>query len=82
MSGRAERPETLGGGVVIHHDIMRSVMTERSRELRARAEAERDARTARRAREFWAERAERFAARRSARREVRRAHCRDAAPAR
>ncbi|MFB4306342.1 hypothetical protein [Actinomadura sp. GTD37] len=50
-----------------HHDIMQSIMSERSRELRSRAGAERDARMARRAREFWAERAERYAARRVAR---------------
>ncbi|MFA1540008.1 hypothetical protein [Actinomadura monticuli] len=53
---------------MFHHDIMQSIMTERSRELRARAAAERDAGTARRAREFWADRAERFAVRRAARR--------------
>ncbi|QKW38728.1 hypothetical protein HUT06_35820 [Actinomadura sp. NAK00032] len=55
---------------MFHHDIMRSVMTDRSRELRTRAAAERDARLARRAREFWAERAERFGTRREARRDV------------
>lgn len=44
-----------------HHDIMQSIMNERAREMRARAGVERDARLARKAREFWAERAERFA---------------------
>ncbi|GAA1850700.1 hypothetical protein [Actinomadura bangladeshensis] len=58
-----------------HHDIMQSIMSERTRELRARAEAERDARFARRAREFWADRAERVTA-------VRRARRHGAAPAR
>ncbi|MEV4675738.1 MULTISPECIES: hypothetical protein [Actinomadura] len=67
---------------MFHHDIMRSVMTERSRELRARAAAERDARFARRAREFWAERAERFAVRRNVRRDVRSACQQGPAPAR
>ncbi|TMR42319.1 hypothetical protein [Actinomadura geliboluensis] len=67
---------------MFHHDIMRSVMTERSRELRTRAAAERDARLARRAREFWAERAERFGTRREVRRDVRGARRQGAAPAR
>jgi hypothetical protein len=60
---------------VYHHDIMQSIMSERGRDLRARAGAERDARLARRAREFWAERAERVPA-------VRRARRHGAAPAR
>ena len=44
-----------------HHDIMRSVMRERSREMRAEARAVHAGRLARRAREFWADRAERSA---------------------
>ncbi|NKZ07079.1 hypothetical protein [Actinomadura latina] len=51
-----------------HHDFMQAIMRERTRDLRTRAEAERDARLARRAREYWADRAERFAVRRDARR--------------
>ncbi|NVI93097.1 hypothetical protein [Actinomadura sp. BRA 177] len=58
-----------------HHDIMQSIMSERAAGLRTRAAAERDARLARRAREFWAERAERVTA-------VRRARRHGAAPAR
>ncbi|MEV3922442.1 hypothetical protein [Actinomadura coerulea] len=61
-----------------HHEIMQSLMSERTRALRAQAAAERDARLVRRAREYWAERAERIAARPAARRHRRR----DAAPAR
>ncbi|NDU76269.1 hypothetical protein GWI34_27105 [Actinomadura sp. DSM 109109] len=51
-----------------HHEIMQSLMSERTRALRAEAAAERDARLVRRAREYWAERAERFAARPAVRR--------------
>ncbi|TDB85522.1 hypothetical protein E1264_20835 [Actinomadura sp. KC216] len=53
---------------MFHHEIMRSVMRERARELRAEARAVRAGRTARRAREYWAERAERVAAARPVRR--------------
>ncbi|WP_396454947.1 hypothetical protein [Actinomadura sp.] len=60
---------------MFHHDIMQSIMTERGRDRRARAAEERDARLARRAREFWADRAERSAP-------VRRARRQGAAPAR
>lgn len=42
---------------MFHRDIMYSIMQERTRELRARAKAERDAGVARRARAFWAEQA-------------------------
>ncbi|CND56294.1 Uncharacterised protein [Mycobacterium tuberculosis] len=58
-----------------HHDIMQSIMSERAAEMRARAKAERDARFARRAREFWADRAERVTT-------VRRTRRQGAAPAR
>ncbi|GGQ01992.1 hypothetical protein BKA00_004248 [Actinomadura coerulea] len=61
-----------------HHEIMQSLMSERTRALRAQAAAERDARLVRRAREYWAERAERIAARPASRRH----RHRDAAPAR
>ncbi|RFS81901.1 hypothetical protein D0T12_29775 [Actinomadura spongiicola] len=44
-----------------HHDIMRSVIREREREMRAEADAIRAGRLARRARDYWAERAERVA---------------------
>ncbi|TDD36870.1 hypothetical protein E1287_10140 [Actinomadura sp. KC06] len=42
---------------MFHHDIMQSIMQERGRELRAEARAVQAGRTARRAREYWAERA-------------------------
>lgn len=63
------------GDTVYHHDIMQSIMSERGGEMRARAEAERDARSARQAREFWADHAERVTA-------VRRTRRHGAAPAR
>ncbi|WP_168221257.1 hypothetical protein [Actinomadura sp. WMMA1423] len=53
---------------MFHHEIMQSLMTERARELRAEAGAARDARLARRAREYWAERAERLTPRQAGRR--------------
>ncbi|TDD80166.1 hypothetical protein [Actinomadura rubrisoli] len=53
---------------MFHHDIMHSIMQERARDLRAEGRAARDARTARRARAFWAELAERTTTRRASRR--------------
>ncbi|TDD61826.1 hypothetical protein E1293_44630 [Actinomadura darangshiensis] len=50
-----------------HHEMMRAIADERVRVRRTEARGVRDARLARRAREYWAERAERIAAR-SARR--------------
>ncbi|WP_433474123.1 hypothetical protein ACQPZP_35925 [Spirillospora sp. CA-142024] len=46
-----------------HHEIMQDIARQRAREMRAEARAARNARLARRAREFWTERAERLAAR-------------------
>ncbi|MFC6886941.1 MULTISPECIES: hypothetical protein [Actinomadura] len=42
---------------MFHHDIMHSIIQERTRDLRAEAKAARDAGRARRARAYWAERA-------------------------
>ncbi|QXJ21751.1 hypothetical protein AGRA3207_002638 [Actinomadura graeca] len=48
---------------MFHSDIMRGIMRERARDLRAEAQAARNASFARRAREFWEEQAQLAASR-------------------
>jgi hypothetical protein len=56
-----------------HNDIMYSVMQDRARDLRARAEKARDAGTVRRSRRFWADEAAKRVGARVVRRDARRA---------